>query len=102
MSAIETVKIKANEKRQKLESSTSADPLDIKIIDIIEDLICDPGCFLKLDLKLGYEVLSIVGFTQEEILEIYPKLVRKAWIGEYTIVDPPGIIVKFDDWYGEE
>lgn len=90
MSAIETVKTKANEKRQQLESSTSADPLDIKIIDIIEDLICDPGCFLKLDLKLGYEVLSIIGFTQEEILEVYPKLVHDSYFaikGKYNLIE---------------
>ena len=90
MCVIDIVKAKANKKRQELESSPTADPLDIKIIDIIEELICDPGCFLKLDLKLGYEVLSIIGFTQEEILEVYPKLVHDSYFaikGKYNLIE---------------
>ena len=90
MSAIEKVKIKANEKRQNLESSTSTDPRDIKIIDIIEDLICDRNCFLKLGRDFGCEVLSIIGFTPEEVLEIYPKLVQDEFIttkGKYSLIE---------------
>lgn len=92
MSAIDTVKAKASEKRQQLESSPSADPRDIKIIDIIEELICDKSCFLKLGRDFGCEVLSLIGFTLEEILEIYPKLVQDEFAtikGNYTLIERP-------------
>ena len=91
MSAIEAVKAKAKEKRQQLESSALADSRDVKIIDIIEDLICDRSCFLKLGREFGCEVLSIIGFTPEEILEIYPKLIQDEFSsvkGKYTLVEP--------------
>ena len=87
---IETIKAKAKEKRELLVSMPSADPRDIKIIDIIEDLICDRSCFLKLGMELGYEVLSIIGFTHEEILEAYPKLVQDEYAatkGKYTLIE---------------
>lgn len=102
MSAIEAVKAKAKEKRQQLESSASADSRDFKIIDIIEKLLRDPCCFLKIDIKTSAQMLMFLGYSKEEAVDLHIKLVYKAWIGEYTIVEPPGIIVKSEDWYGEE
>ena len=91
--AIDLVKKKAAEKRTQLESLSEVDPRDIKMIDIIEDLICDKSCFLKLGRDFGCEILSIIGFTTEEIVEIYPNLIQDEFTatrGKYTLIEDEG------------
>lgn len=101
MNVSDAVKAKAKQKRQMVESKLAPDPADIKILDIIEDLLRDRCCFLKIDIETSLKILIYLGYSRDEAGDMYAKLVRKAWIGEYTIVEPPGIIVKSDDWYRE-
>lgn len=96
------VRQKAREKREELEAQTPADPQKLKAIELIEDLLSDRCCFLQFDVKMACQILQFIGYSLDEISDIHPKLVRKAWIGEYTLVDPPGIIVKSDDFYRDK
>lgn len=99
---INAVRQKAREKREQLEAQMPTDPQKLKAIEIIEDLLSDRCCFLQFDVQMACQILRFIGYSLDEISDIYPKLVRKAWTGEYTLIDPPGIIVKSDDLYGDK
>ena len=85
-----------------IESQSEPNPAEIKIIEIVEDLLQDRCCFLKIDIETSIKILMFLGYSMDDAGDMYAKLVRKAWVGEYTIIEPPGIIVKSDDLYGEK
>ena len=99
---LNSVRQKAREKREQLEAETPSDPQKLQAIEIIEDLLSDRCCFLQFDVKMACQILQFIGYSLDEISDIYPKLVHKAIRGEYTLVDPPGIIVKSDDFYRDK
>ena len=97
---INSVGQKAREMRELIETQPSPDPNKLKTIEIIEDLLSNSCCFLQFDVKIASPILRFIGYSLDEISDIYPKLVSKTWTGEYTLIDPP-CIIRSNDLYGD-
>lgn len=77
-------------RKKELELSNFGTGKDEEILKIVKDLIFDDLCYIKLDIELGLQILSILGYSKEEAKKIYAELTTSAYTllnkGRYTIV----------------
>ena len=62
---------------------------DLEKAELIKDLIADDGCFSKIDINLAMNILTFIGYNEEEKKELYPKLLNEAlesFKGKYTLI----------------
>lgn len=87
---LEQVRIKVREKKKSLELSGKLNEENEKIINLIEDLLSDNTCFIKLDISMAVIILVFLGYTKSEAKEIYVSLTQesaKSLHGKYSLVD---------------
>ncbi len=65
------VKEKFNENKEILKNKNS------EITLLIEELLNDDACFLKINMYLAFQMLSFIGYTNEESKNIYTELIKE-------------------------
>ena len=65
---------------------------DDKILKIINDLIFDDFCFIKIDIELAFQILSFLGYSKKDAQKLYLELVNSSTSllhkGRYTLIEP--------------
>ena len=88
------IRERTKEKMEELSNNEGIDPDVCKLKQLLEsinDLLLVKACFLKIDLECGFTILSVLGYEKEEVLELYPRLMKESWEsikGKYTIYIP--------------
>lgn len=60
------------------------------MLNLINDLLKDDMCFIKINIDLALNMLQFLGYEKDETKEIYIKLVHEAsehLEGKYRLVD---------------
>lgn len=94
MDHLNEIRIKAKEKRNRLEIENALLGKNQKLMDTIDDLLSYDTCFANLPIELGMPLLIYLGYSKEEVKEIYPDLVQESVAqmkGKYILVDPENL-----------
>lgn len=82
---IEKVKTSLGIKKQSV-----TDDEEAELIAIMEDLLKDNACFLKLNMGTALNMLSYIGYSRKEAKEVYICLMRESCQllkGKYQVID---------------
>ena len=64
---------------------------DKKILEIINELVFDDFCYIKLDIKLAFQTRYFLGYSKKEAQDLYIELVQASVAlsnkGRYTQVE---------------
>ena len=94
---IEKLRKEAADKQKIINFSSDYSEKDKKIISIINDLLTDDACFLKIDIYLAMQILFYLGYTKQEAQITYISLVQessKVLKGKYTLMEPDNLFDK--------
>lgn len=88
---LDQIRQKSKEKREYLTDTNSLTENQLKILNLIDDLLSDDLCFLKLDVTMAVVILVYIGYPKEQAKQMYPDLVqaaRQKAKGKYILFDP--------------
>jgi len=88
---IDKIRYKANEKYLLyiVNNIEQIDDEDKEMFILINDLLKDDNCFLKIDMRLAINMLIAIGYTKEEAKLLYVDLIKeskKNLNGKYILV----------------
>lgn len=69
---LEIVKKQLEVKKNSLENNI--DPIVVKKIEFITNMLNNERCFFELQKSVALEILSFLGFSDEKIFELYDQL----------------------------
>ena len=81
---IDKVKIALKAKKQ------AANNEELKALYLIEQMLDNEACFLKINIKLGLNMLLFIGYGKEDAKKVYSQLInesRQLLKGKYQIID---------------
>lgn len=94
MDHLNEIRKKAKEKRSRLEIENALLGKNQRLMDTIDDLLSYDTCFANLPIEIGMPLLIFLGYSKQQVKEIYPDLVQESVAqmkGKYILVDPENL-----------